>query len=187
MFVGKLIRLVAADAQADSEAMARWSTDSEFRRLLDTDPARPLRAQPTRETLAREHEDDSSAFMFGIHTLADDRRVGFVGVTGVRWTHGDGWLVIAIGGREDWGKGYGGEALGLLLRYAFSELNLHRVSLTVFEYNPRAIRTYEKAGFRVEGRARKFLNRDGQRWDMIYMGLLREDWQCAQEETGSER
>ena len=65
----------------------------------------------------------------------------------------------------------------VIQRYAFEELNLHRLSLTVFEYNQRAIRSYEKAGFTVEGRVRKFLNREGKHYDMIFMGILREEWE----------
>ena len=65
----------------------------------------------------------------------------------------------------------------VLLRYAFEELNLHRVNLSVFEYNPRAIRSYEKAGFRHEGRQRDALHRCGKRWDMLYMGILKSDWE----------
>jgi RimJ/RimL family protein N-acetyltransferase len=64
----------------------------------------------------------------------------------------------------------------VILRYAFQELNLRRVSLDTFEYNPRAIRSYEKAGFVHEGRVRKFLLREGRRWDMLFMGILREEW-----------
>ena len=71
----------------------------------------------------------------------------------------------------------------------FNELNLHRVSLDVFEYNPRAIRSYEKVGFVFEGRTRKFLNREGQRWDMIFMGILRSEWEaqmCVREHTSQQ-
>jgi RimJ/RimL family protein N-acetyltransferase len=46
----------------------------------------------------------------------------------------------------------------------------------VFEYNQRAIRSYEKAGFRLEGRQRQYIQREGHRWDLIYMGILREEW-----------
>ena len=66
--------------------------------------------------------------------------------------------------------------MNLLLRFAFTEVNLRRVTLAVFEYNPRAIRTYEKVGFRHEGRLRQFLNKEGRRWDMLFMGILREEW-----------
>ena len=64
----------------------------------------------------------------------------------------------------------------LILRYAFLELNLQRVSLDVFDYNQRAIRSYEKAGFTLEGRQRGVLLREGKRWDLVYMGILREEW-----------
>ena len=64
----------------------------------------------------------------------------------------------------------------VILRYAFTELNLHRVSLGLFEYNPRALRSYEKAGFKMEGRMRGTLHREGRRWDDLYMGILRTEW-----------
>ncbi len=83
---------------------------------------------------------------------------------------------ISIGDPKDWGKGYGTDAMRILLRYAFIELNLHQVTLLVFEYNPRAIRSYEKAGFRVRGRMRKVVNRDGRRWDAIAMSIIRQEW-----------
>jgi RimJ/RimL family protein N-acetyltransferase len=101
----------------------------------------------------------------------------------VHWNHGDSFVGISIGEREFWDKGYGTDAMRVLLRYAFSELNLHRVSLTVFEYNPRAIRSYETAGYKVEGRERKFLKRGGKRWDMLYMGILRQEWQAQVRES----
>lgn len=69
-----------------------------------------------------------------------------------------------------------GQLVRLRLEYGFSELNLHRVSLTVFEYNPRAIRTYEECGFQHEGRIRQFMLRDGKRWDALQMGLPHAEW-----------
>lgn len=83
---------------------------------------------------------------------------------------------LGIGERDFWGKGYGTDLMKLILRYAFLEVNLRRVTLTVFEYNPRAIRAYEKAGFRHEGRIRGGLYRDGKRYDELFMGVLREEW-----------
>jgi len=164
----------------------RWSRDSEFRRLLDADPARPLRAKPAEEHLEREGADPRVMFVFDIHALADDRLLGFIGLGGVNWSHGDSWLFIGIGDRADWSQGCGSDALKLILRYGFAELNLHRVSLTVFEYNGRAMRTYEKAGFVTEGRVRAYLNREGRRWDVIYMGVLRADWSRRWPEADNE-
>ena len=88
---------------------------------------------------------------------------------------------IHIGERDFWGKGYGTDALRVLLHYGFDELNLQRVSLSVLEGNARAMRSYEKCGFRLEGRERQAWAYDGRRWDEIYMGLLREEWRSNEQ------
>ncbi len=180
LFVGSLVRLKALDPASASEAVARWELDSEYSRLESGDPAYPATARHIREVVegeeAREGDGDNE-YLFAIHGLVDDRLLGFVDVTVTHWAHGDAFLGIGIGERADWGKGYGTDAMRVMLRYAFRELNLHRVSLTVFEYNPRAIRCYQKAGFVEEGRLRGWLNREGRRWDMIHMGILREEWE----------
>ena len=175
---GELVRLVAANAEKDAERFAQWSRDSEYARQLDSEPALPPSAKRAKEDIQKWMENESpNNFGFMIRTLADDRLIGFIGLDGIRWTHGDTFVGIGIGDPEYRGNGYGTDAMRVILRYAFTELNLHRVSLNVFEYNPRAIRSYEKVGFVVEGRQRQFLNRDGRRWDLIYMGLLRTDWE----------
>ena len=79
--------------------------------------------------------------------------------------------------RGEQGKGFGRDGLALLLRYAFHELGLHRLWLDVFGYNGRAIHLYQRAGFREEGRLREHLQRDGRRWDVVLMGLLRSEWE----------
>lgn len=123
-------------------------------------------------------EDDTPAnHFFSIRTLDDNRLLGDINLDVINnWGSRNSFVGIGINDREDWSKGYGTDAMKLILRFAFTELNLNRVTLTVFEYNPRAIRSYEKAGFRHEGRMRKALLRDGKRWDMLYMGILRTDW-----------
>ena len=68
---------------------------------------------------------------------------------------------------------------GIGFDQCFDELNLHRVQLTVFDYNKRAIALYEKLGFQHEGTFREFLHRDGRRYDMHLYGLLRREWQTS--------
>lgn len=178
---GKLVRLTAANAEKDAEVMARWSRDSEYGRLLDTDPATPRTAKQAKEGIEKWMErEEPDSFQFMIRTLADDRLIGFVGLRHISWNNGDGWVGIGIGDRNDWGKGFGTDAMRIILRYAFTELNLHRITLGVFAYNPRAIRSYEKAGFKVEGRERQFAQRDGKRHDVFYMGILRQEWESTE-------
>ena len=121
---------------------------------------------------------------FTIHKLDDDQMIGMVDFSGVDWTAGSAWVGIGIGDPQYWGKGYGTEAMRLLLNFGFGHLNLRRVTLNVFEYNERAIRSYEKCGFKVEGRLRKWMQRSGERYDLIYMGILRSEWEAVTAQDG---
>jgi RimJ/RimL family protein N-acetyltransferase len=181
LFLGDLVRLTAEDPQVLAEALSRWSRDTQYWRLLASDPSRAFSVKSTKEWLEKELNKDSlDLLLYSIHTLNDDRLIGEIDLDGIQWNHGDAFVGIGLGERDYWGKGFGTDALRVLERYAFTELNLHRLSLTVFDYNPRAIRSYEKAGFIHEGRVRGFLNRDGQRWDMLLMGILKEEWREKQ-------
>lgn len=86
---------------------------------------------------------------------------------------------ISLSAPAHFGKGYGSEASSLMLDYAFGELNLNRVSLEVYSFNPRAQHVYEKLGFREEGRLREVLLQDGEFHDAVVMGLLKREWQAA--------
>jgi RimJ/RimL family protein N-acetyltransferase len=173
-YTGKRVRLATIDPEKDSELWSLWNRDSEYQSLLDWGPSKLYSAKETREWIEKER---SNAFGFSIHTLDDDRIIGFIDLDGVDWTARNAWMGVGIGERDYWGKGYGSEAVNLLLRFAFEELNLNRVTLNVFEYNERAIKAYEKVGFQHEGRQRQMMNRFGQRWDMIFMGILRSEWE----------
>jgi RimJ/RimL family protein N-acetyltransferase len=76
-------------------------------------------------------------------------------------------------------RGLGSEATRLIVGYGFEELGLHRIELTVFAFNPRAQRAYEKAGFVVEGVRRQALKWDGERYDDIQMAILAPEWKAA--------
>jgi RimJ/RimL family protein N-acetyltransferase len=83
---------------------------------------------------------------------------------------------ILIGEKDQWSKGYGTEVTRLLVDYAFRAQNMNRVELSAFDFNKRAIRCYEKAGFVEEGRLRKKFYKDGAYHDEVVMSVLREDW-----------
>ena len=107
--------------------------------------------------------------------MATDDLLGYIELDGILWNQGTSWVSIALGEAEQRGHGFGSEALTLALRFAFDELNLRRVQLTVFSYNTRAIATYERLGFTREGTFREALQRDGQPYDMLLYGLLRRE------------
>ena len=176
------MRLVAP-SERDAPVLARWSEDTEYLRAVDSDYARPLSPEEFAHRLSPD-QADPNRLEFHIRTLADDRLIGFVALHSVEWNNRAALLAIGIGEPEFLGQGYGTDALQLILRFAFHELNLYRVSLDVIASNTRAIRTYEKLGFQREGRMRAAVQRDGHRTDRIFMGLLRDEWSELQAASG---
>lgn len=174
LFRGKLVRLVAP-AEADAATLSRWSENAEYLRALDTAYARPLSARALADRLNPE-QSDPTWLEFHLRTLEDDRLIGFVGLHSIEWNNRAAMLGIGIGEPEYRGKGYGADALQVILRYAFDELNLYRVGLEVISSNVAAIRSYERLGFQREGARRGAVERDGRRHDLLIMGILREEW-----------
>jgi len=122
---------------------------------------------------------DSSRHVFVIET-ADGVPIGTLGLFDINGKNGQAGCGINICERTYLNQGYGADALRTLLDFAFKEMNLHRVFLQVFDFNERAIRCYEKLGFRHEARLREARFIEGRYVDELIMGLLREEWGAAQ-------
>lgn len=124
------------------------------------------------ESLYRQPND----YTFGIIERETSRLVGTCGLHGINPISRKATFGLMIGevGRQN--RGLGSEAVRLALKFAFRELNLHRVELSVFANNWRAIRAYQKAGYRHEGCRRQAAFRDGEYIDVYEFGILREEW-----------
>jgi RimJ/RimL family protein N-acetyltransferase len=185
LFRGRLVRLAAHNLEKEADRYALWSRDSEYLRMLDSDPARPRTAEKWKQDLTERLERPNN-FMFAVRTLEDDQLIGFVNLWVHSWAQAEAGVGIGMGEADYRGRGYGTDAMRLVLRYAFAELNLRRVTLEAFAHNARAIRSYEKAGFKHEGLEREWARRDGQRLDVVHMGILRAEWQQAEAALAAE-
>jgi len=139
-----------------------------------------LKRQPAEQALAievRQPDPDSSTDTWVL--------VGNCTVEDIDWRNRSAELGILIGNKNYWGQGYGTESIRLLVKHAFETLNLHRVWLRVYETNPRAIRTYEKAGFVLEGRQRQAEVKNGKYIDVLVMSQLRDEYVAAQGNKGA--
>lgn len=171
---GEKVRLTTLN-EDDLQQIIRWDEDSDFKRLLDATPAIP-RGKAEWKKLLDESAQSDRHYYFAIRLVEDDQLIGYCELEGILWASRVAFVAIGIGNRDYWGKGYGSEALSLLVDFAFREINLHRLQLTVFDYNTRAIAAYEKLGFQREGNFREFGQRDGRRYDMYLYGLLSREW-----------
>ena len=103
--------------------------------------------------------------------------LGQISLHKIDWKNSNAELGIVIGNKEYWGKGYGTEAIKILLQHAFNQMNLYKIYLQVFEFNQRGIRCYEKCGFTKEGKLRKNHFYKAKYYDVILMGILKDEFE----------
>ena len=121
-------------------------------------------------------ENASPEANFVIVTLNSNKMIGTVGLEQINHINRKATLGIFIGDKEYRSKGYGTEAIRLILDYGFNYLNLNNIKLDLMEFNERALKCYQKCGFKEYGRRRKcnFLN--GKYYDTISMDILAEEF-----------
>ena len=120
--------------------------------------------------------DDDTRMDLIICLQKTDEPIGDVALLDIDPLNGKSTVRISIFNKEFWGKGYGTEALKLLISFGFNNLNMNRIGLDVFSFNERAINSYKKLGFQEEGRIREDLFYDGEYHDAVLMGLLKREF-----------
>ncbi len=151
---------------------ARWANDFAVT-VLAGDPLRPRSLESYEAEYERTSTSDSlHSAWFVIYERMTLRPIGEVGLRHISPVHHTADLGIYIGEKDCWGKGYGTEAVILVLDYGFTVLGLHNIMLTTFSYNERAIRAYKRAGFREFGRRRECVRLGARLYDDVYMDCL---------------
>lgn len=171
--VGEGVELRRHD-RANYPLYARWYADEEIWYLTSW-AAEPL-GQADVERLFEDREKSSTDDSFAIHREGEEEPIGVIGLTNIKQTNGSADLSVIVGDEKDRDKGLGTEAIRVLLRYAFEDLGLERVNLSVFDFNEPAIRAYEKLGFKRERRMRQAIRRNGEYHEAIFMRILASEW-----------
>jgi RimJ/RimL family protein N-acetyltransferase len=166
---GRAVRLTPL-RQRDAEAMFGWINARED--VLFNAPYRPV-GEGAHLAWFESRQHDRDGVIFAIRPLQDDRLVGYCQLVNVQWVHRSAELRIRLGTEADRGRGFGTDAVRLLVEFAFRDLNLRRVFVHVFADNTRAARVYEKVGFVREGVLREAVYIDARYVDIVVMGILR--------------
>ena len=195
MITGERIRFRAVE-RADLPTFVRWLNDPEVQKgILIHQPISQVREENWFEGMIKRPDDEQ---IMGIEVRLLGDRTGLLGIKGnepgpqggeeawkligttafdnIDWRNRSSEFGIMIGDKTYWNQGYGTEAVRLIVKHGFNTLNLNRIFLHVFENNPRAIRSYEKAGFVHEGKLRQTEFMDGKYVDTLVMSILREEF-----------
>lgn len=167
--VGKLCYLSPVDSES-AEKWTEWDNDLEVTLPLGDEAYEIF-------TLGRNQQSIESVMEKNMHAyeivdLETDVSIGRILLIGMDHVNRTSMLGIGIGDKSYWGRGYGTEAIRLLLEYSFNILNLHSVWLGTFEFNKRAIRCYQKVGFKEIGRRREARIIAGKKYDIVFMDIL---------------
>jgi len=173
MFKGKKTILKAYEKGFSPIACKLWN-DEELRSFMDSSALLPV-SLPEEDSIVDRFmnpKDKSRAYDFAITTL-QGKYIGGCSYFDFNYRTGTVWVGIAIGDKNYWAKGYGTDALNTLLRLLFNEHNARKVLLKVFAFNERAIASYKKLGFKVEGCLIEQLYRGGKYHDEFIMSLFK--------------
>ena len=159
---------------SDADRTQKWHNDPSLYGML-VSPFRYVSHAAEEEWIRRKAAYSQTEMQLAICLKEGDQHIGNIHLRSIDWVSRHAEVGVFIGASEHWSKGYGSEALRLLLRHAFRDLGLRRIYLTVLDDNPRAMRAYEKCGFVVEGRLRGHAYKHGQFRDLIFMGVCADD------------
>lgn len=169
--VGDRIYLSPRNSE-DAEVFVKWMND--FQVTDYTGRSSAIMTLEAEKQYLEQHIYDEATF--SIVTLEENKMIGTVGLEKIDKINRIARMGIMIGEAENREKGYGTEAINLILEYGFNYLNLYNIQLKVLEFNHRGIACYKKCGFKEMGRRRKANFVDGKYYDTIYMDILKEEF-----------
>jgi RimJ/RimL family protein N-acetyltransferase len=180
MIYGKHIRLRGVE-HSDVPRFHEWLNDPEVIEGLSIYlPMSMIDEEKWFEKLAQ-LEQAEKPLSIDLKNNGDWRLIGNIGIFNLEWPNRSAEFGIFIGDKSLWNKGYGTEAVELILKHGFETLNLNRIYLRVYSTNLRAKRSYEKAGFTAEGTLREAVYKNGKYADVHIMSVLRSEWFAKRE------
>jgi len=174
LYEGELIRLRAYQKDDVPKAL-EFVNDPKVKLFLTTGIPFLYRLEDEEKWYEGLGKDPTQSLSFAIEDKETGQYIGGCGYNKIDWKNSFAVVGIFVAPSHH-GRGYGTDAMNVLVNFIFSEMNLNKIVLYVFGFNERAIKSYKKCGFQVEGSLREQVFRDGQFHDELVMGLLRSEW-----------
>lgn len=172
--------------RSDAETYRRWRADAVPMALAGWADRAPLSLMTVEQRIERLATDQGKEMLtFVICLLDGERPIGEATLFEIDRANGTAGLGIFIGEPDEWGRGYGTDAVNALVDFGFGELRLERIWLNVWTGNARARRSYEKAGFVHEGIQRHDRFEGGRHTDGVIMSMLRDEWVSLPRRSGA--
>ena len=185
LFVGEAIELSAINAEKDAAAFSKWAEDPAFARRFNFGHFRPIPEHEMKKKLEeqlKKAEEKRDAYLFTVRKREGGDLIGFARISWMLSSHQVGGVYVDFGDPVDLDK-YGNETLQLMLRYAFMEVNLHRVGVEFPAYETSMIALYEQNGFLREIQRREAVYHAGKYWDELVYALLKPEYKMKYEEV----
>lgn len=174
MYQGSKVRL-REYRREDAYLAQKYMNDAEIKMLLAPGIPFPITFEEE-EKWVMSNVSSKNEYSFAIETLEDNKYIGGCGINALDWKNSIATVGIFIGDKNYWSMGYGTDAMKVLINFIFNEMNINKIKLNVYSFNKRAVKSYEKCGFKIEGTLRQEIFRNGQYHDEYVMGLLREEF-----------
>lgn len=173
---GKRVILRPLRKETDLEAVLRWINDPKVRcyRVRGVFPQTAMAEAEWFDAFYKKPDE----VVLGIET-DEGIFIGIMGVHNINWVSRTATTGAIIGEKRYWNKGYGTDAKMALLKYAFETLGLRKINSAVYGFNGRSVAYSQRCGYRIEGRRRKQLFRNGRFHDEIFLGVFYEEWKRA--------
>ncbi len=174
MYSGEKVKLRAYKRE-DIPMAQEYLNDFETKKLLMPGIPYPITLEEEQKWFEKQTAFGDT-YNFAIETLEGEKYIGGCGINQLDWKNSVAVVGIFIGDKDYWGKGYGTDAMKVLVRFIFEQMNIHKVKLFVYSFNERAVKSYEKCGFVKEGVLRQEIFRDGKFHDEYIMGILKDEY-----------
>lgn len=171
MYYGEKVCL-RAYKEEDIKKALQFINDKDLMKHLTTKIPFPMTLWEEEEFIKSQKSNQKGEYNFAIEDLETKKYIGGCGINDVNWLTRVATIGIMIGDKDYWGKGYGSDAIQVLIKFIFEDMNMRKIRLSTFSFNERALKCYTKCGFEIEGVLKDEIFKNGKYYDEMILSIF---------------